>query len=70
MIKFTGVVLSVLVSFCTVVNGDTITLRNVGRDIEVKVIGVTGECGVDAAILKNSIKSLNMQFSNTEIIQI
>jgi hypothetical protein len=64
MIKFTGVVLSVLVSFCTVANGDTITLRNVGRDIEVKVIGVTGEY-VDAAILKNSIKSLNMQVSNT-----
>lgn len=64
MIKFTGVVLFVLVSFCTVVNGDTIALKNVGRDVEIKVVGVTAEY-IDAVISKDSIKSLSMQFSNT-----
>ena len=64
MIKFSTLLLCILVCFCTAVDGDTVVLKNVGKDIEVKVIGITNEY-VEAAILKNNIKSLNMQFLNT-----
>ena len=49
--------------FCVAVNGDTVVLRNVGKDIDLKVVGVTGEY-INAVIPKKSIKSLNMQFLN------
>ncbi len=63
MVKFAAIVLCVLVCFYAAVNGDTIVLRNVGKDIDLKVVGVTGEY-INAVISKKSIKSLNMQFLN------
>lgn len=64
MVKFMAIVLCVFLAFSTVVCGDTITLRNDGKDIDLKVVGVTGEY-VNAIILKKDIKSLKMQFLNT-----
>lgn len=63
MARFAAIVFCALVCFCVAVNGDTIVLRNVGKDIDLKVVGVTGEY-VNAVISKKSIKSLNMQFLN------
>ncbi len=63
MAKFAAIVFCALVCFCVAVNGDTIVLRNVGKDIDLKVVGVTGEY-INAVIPKKSIKSLNMQFLN------
>lgn len=64
MAKFAAIVFCVLVCFCVAVNGDTIVLKNIGKDIDLKVVGVTGEY-INAIIPKKSIKSLNMQFLNT-----
>jgi|GEM_PF-1851469 len=61
MAKFAAIVFCALVCFCVAVNGDTVVLRNVGKDIDLKVVGVTGEY-INAVISKKSIKSLNMQF--------
>lgn len=63
MAKFAAIVFCALVCFCVAVNGDTIVLRNVGKDIDLKVVGVTGEY-INAVISKKSLKSLNMQFLN------
>ncbi|HHT9113620.1 MAG: carboxypeptidase regulatory-like domain-containing protein [Planctomycetes bacterium] len=63
MIKFAAIVFCAFVCFCVAVNGDTVVLRNVGKDIDLKVVGVTGEY-INAVISKKSIKSLNMQFLN------
>ena len=63
MAKFAAIVFCVFVCFCVAVNGDTVVLRNVGKDIDLKVVGVTGEY-INAVIPKKSIKSLNMQFLN------
>ncbi len=63
MIKFTAIVFCVLAGFCVAVNGDTIVLRNAGKDVDLKVQGVTGEY-IIAAIPKKSLRSLNMQFSS------
>ncbi|MDO8744117.1 MAG: carboxypeptidase-like regulatory domain-containing protein [Candidatus Brocadiaceae bacterium] len=63
MARFAAIVFCALVCFCVAVNGDTIVLRNVGKDIDLKVVGVTGEY-INAVIPKKSIKSLNMQFLN------
>lgn len=63
MIKFTAIVFCVLAGFCVAVNGDTIVLKNAGKDVELKVKGVTGEY-IIAAIPKKSLRSLNMQFSS------
>ena len=63
MVKFAAIVFCVLVCFYAAVNGDTIVLRNVGKDVDLKVIGVTGDY-INAVISKKSIKSLNMQFLN------
>jgi len=63
MAKFAAIVFCALVYFCVAVNGDTIVLRHVGKDIDLKVVGVTGEY-INAVISKKSIKSLNMQFLN------
>lgn len=63
MIKFTAIVFCVLAGFCVAVNGDTIVLKNAGKDVELKVKGVTGEY-IIAAISKKSLRSLNMQFSS------
>ena len=43
MVKFAAIVFCALVCFCVAVNGDTVVLRNVGKDIDLKVVGVTGE---------------------------
>src|SRR3990167_8914025 len=64
MTKFAAIVFCVIAYFCAVVNGDTVVLRNVGKDIDLKVVGVTGEY-INAVIPKKSLKSLNMQFLNT-----
>jgi len=63
MAKFAAIVFCAFVCFCVAVNGDTIVLRNVGKDIDLKVAEVTGEY-INAVIPKKSIKSLNMQFLN------
>src|SRR3990172_4238513 len=63
MAKFAAIVFCALVCFCVAVNGDTVVLRNVGIDIDLKVVGVTGEY-LNAVISKKSLKSLNMQFLN------
>ncbi|OHB44405.1 MAG: hypothetical protein A2545_05350 [Planctomycetes bacterium RIFOXYD2_FULL_41_16] len=63
MAKFAAIVFCALVCFCVAVNGDTVVLRNVGKDIDLKVVGVTGEY-LNAVISKKSLKSLNMQFLN------
>ena len=63
MAKFAAIVFCALVCFCVAVNGDTVVLRNAGKDIDLKVVGVTGEY-INAVIPKKSIKSLNMQFLN------
>jgi hypothetical protein len=63
MAKFAAIGFCALVCFCVAVNGDTVVLRNVGKDIDLKVVGVTGEY-INAVIPKKSIKSLNMQFLN------
>src|SRR3972149_10623942 len=64
MAKFAAIVFCALVYFCVAVNGDTIVLRHVGKDIDLKVVGVTGEY-INVVIPKKSLKSLNMQFLNT-----
>ena len=63
MARFAAIVFCAFVCFCVAVNGDTIVLRNIGKDIDLKVVGVTGEY-INAVISKKSIKSLNMQFLN------
>lgn len=65
MANFVAIVLCMFVGFFTTVYGDTITLRNDGKDIDLKVTGVTGEY-INAVILKKDLKSLNMQFLNTK----
>ena len=64
MIKFTAIIFCMLVGFYVEVKGDTITLSNVSKDIELKVISVTNEY-ITALIPRKSIKSLNMQFLKT-----
>lgn len=63
MAKFAAIVFCALVCFCVAVNGDTIVLRNIGKDVDLKVVGVTGEY-INVVIPKKSLKSLNMQFLN------
>jgi hypothetical protein len=63
MIKFAAIVFCAFACFCAAVKGDTVVLRNAGKDIDLKVMGVTGEY-INALIPRKSIKSLNMQFSN------
>jgi len=65
MTKIAAIILCILMGFYTPVYGDTITLKNEGKDIELKVAGVTGEY-IKAVILKKDLKSLNMQFLNTK----
>ncbi|NUO08066.1 MAG: hypothetical protein HUU08_05190 [Candidatus Brocadia sp.] len=65
MTKLLAIVLGMLVGFYATVHGDTITLRNDGKDVDLKVTGVTGEY-INAVILKKDIKSLNMQFLDTK----
>lgn len=64
MVKFVGIVLCIVLAFFTTVRGDTITLRKDGKDIDLKVTGFTGEY-VKAILLKKDIKSLKVQFLNT-----
>lgn len=65
MTKILVIVLCMFVGFYAIVNGDTITLRNDGKDIDLKVTGVTEEY-ISAVILKKDLKSLNMQFLDTK----
>ncbi len=67
MKKIVAYVLCMLVVFYAVVHGDTITLRNDGKDIDLKlkVTGVMGD-SINAIVLKKDLKSLNMQFLNTK----
>lgn len=65
MKKCKAVVFLIMVCFYATANGDTLTLKNISKSIDLKVIGVTDEC-IKAIILKNDIKSLNMQFLNTK----
>lgn len=64
MTKFAAIVLWMFVGFYPIVHGDTITLKNDGKDINLKVTGVSEEY-INATILKKDIKSLNMQFLNS-----
>lgn len=65
MTKFVAIVLCMFVGFSIIVNGDTITLRNDGKDIDLKITGVTEEY-ISAIIAKKDLKSLNMQFLDTK----
>lgn len=65
MKKIVACMISVLVVSYGLVHGDTITLRNEGKDIELKVAGVTGD-SVNIVVLKKDLKSLNVQFLNTQ----
>jgi hypothetical protein len=65
MKKIVVLVICMLVGFSIAAHGDTITLRNGGKDIDLKVIGVTEEY-INAVVLKKDLKSLNMQFLNTK----
>jgi hypothetical protein len=56
------IVLSALVYFCTITNGDTITLSN-NKNVDLRILSVTGEY-IKAVILKKDITSLNIQSSN------
>ncbi|UJS16125.1 MAG: carboxypeptidase-like regulatory domain-containing protein [Candidatus Jettenia sp.] len=59
------VVFLIMMGFYATANGDTLTLKNISKSIDLKVIGVADEC-IKAIILKNDVKSLNMQFSDTK----
>lgn len=65
MTKLLALVLCMLVGFSIAVQGDTITLKKDGKDVDLKVTGVAGEY-IDAVILKKAIKSLDMHFFDTE----
>ncbi|MEP9409971.1 MAG: carboxypeptidase regulatory-like domain-containing protein [Candidatus Brocadia sp.] len=64
MIKILAIVLCMFVNFYAAVNGDTVTLRNDGRDIDLRVTGLTEEY-ISAIIPKKDLKSLKMQFVDT-----
>ncbi|GAB61127.1 MAG: carboxypeptidase regulatory-like domain-containing protein [Candidatus Jettenia sp.] len=59
------VVFLIMMGFYATANGDTLTLKNISKGIDLKVIGVADEC-IKAIILKNDVKSLSMQFSDTK----
>ncbi len=61
MTKIFSIVLCIFVGSSAVVKGDAITLRNEGKDIDLKVTGVTEEY-ITAIIPKKELKSVNMQF--------
>lgn len=68
MTKILAIVLFMFVGSYAIVNGDTITfitLRNDGKDIDLRVTGVTEEY-ISAIIPKKDLKSLNMQFLDTQ----
>lgn len=56
------IALSALVYFCTITNGDTITLAN-NKKVDLRILGVTGEY-IKVVILKKDISSLDIQSSN------
>lgn len=63
MKNFIIITLYVIMSFCTTVSGDTISLLNINKDIDVKILSVTNE-SINAVILKKVLKSLSVQFLN------
>ncbi len=65
MKKLAVIVACVFMAFCVVAQGDSIILRNVNKDVDLKIEGVTGEY-IYAVLPKKALKSLNMQFSNTK----
>ncbi len=52
-----------LLSSFPTLNADVITLREIHKDVDIKVIGVAEEY-IHAAIVKKSLKSLSIQFGN------
>lgn len=64
MIKILAIVLCMFVNSYAVANGDTVTLRNDGKDIDLRVTGLTEEY-ISAIIPKKDLKSLKMQFVDT-----
>lgn len=60
MIKFITVVLCSILSFSVIVNGDTITLRKVNKNVELKVIGITDKY-INVVISKKTLKSLDIR---------
>lgn len=63
MKKFAIILFCILLGFCSPVYTDTITLKNVNKDITIKVVGVTGD-HVNVVIEKKALKSLNIQLVN------
>jgi hypothetical protein len=53
----------ILLGFCSSVRADTITLRNINKDIDIEVMGVTSD-HVNVVIEKKALKSLNIQLVN------
>jgi len=64
MKKLAVIVACVFMAFCLAAYGDSIILRSVNKDVDLKIEGVTGEY-INAVVPKKALKSLNMQFSNT-----
>ena len=60
MIKFITVVLSSILSFSVIVNGDTITLRKVNKNVELRIIGITDKY-INVVISKKALKSLDIR---------
>lgn len=65
MTKFVTIVLCMFAGFSIIVNGDTITLKNDGKDVDLRVTDVKEE-HISAIIVKKDLKFLQMQFLDTK----
>ena len=61
MVKFIAIALFAILSFTVVANGDTITLREVNKNVELKVICITDKY-INVVLSKKAIKSLKIRF--------
>ncbi len=65
MVNFIAIVLCAILGFSAIANGDTITLRKVNKNIELKVAEITDKY-INVVISKKTIKSLNIRFFNAD----
>ena len=61
MVKFIALVFCAIMGFSAAAKGDTITLRKVNKNVELKIIGITDKY-INAVISKKAIKSLKIRF--------
>jgi hypothetical protein len=61
MVRFIALVLCAIMGFSAAANGDTITLRKVNKNVELKVIGITDKY-IHAVISRKALKSLDIRF--------